>query len=442
MEMEPPLMNQRYLRRRIRSRHIAAGLALTLSSLIPQSTAWAQSRSVAQPTWTEAARQTLSTGATTVLVVTSSAVPGSRELFRSLATNPSLLKLRGRVIVAELSADDDPAQVQRLKVSSPSLVAFTRSPSGALERAATSRVKLGPAELVRWLGDRGLIPSMGASQVASRDADPAVVRTGFGHHQGAQPSPQTPYYATPQQVYVAPPQQIYVTPPAAPPREVMVERPVERRVIRRVVPQPREVIVEREVVVEREAPAPRRVVREIEVEESNPRSVLTRPREAVPREREVIVEREAPAPRRIVREVAPRDIEEVVEEVVEEVEVAAPREVVVAREAAPRAVRVTREAPQPRLALIQPGPLGRIAGRLGNRLRQHGMPRVNVEVETERTYRMAAPAETERLIAAPAPREVAPAYMTAPPPVYAPAPVYQVPSPQMTPYLPSPQSQN
>jgi hypothetical protein len=405
---------------------------------------------VAQPTWTEAARQTLSTGATTVLVVTSSAVPGSRELFRSLATNPSLLKLRGRVIVAELSADDDPAQVQRLKVSSPSLVAFTRSPSGVLERAATSRVKLSPAELVRWLGDRGLIPSTSAPQVASRDADPAVVRTGFGHHQGAQPSPQTPYYATPQQVYVAPPQQVYVAPPqqvyvappAAPPREVMVERPVERRVIRRVVPQPREVIVEREVVVEREAPAPRRVVREIEVEESNPRSVLTRPREAVPREREVIVEREAPAPRRVVREVAPREFEEVVEEVVEEVDVAAPREVVVAREAAPRAVRVAREAPQPRLALIQPGPLGRMVGRLGDRLRQHGMPRVNVEVETERTYRMAAPAETERLVAAPAPREAAPVYMTAPPPVHAPAPVYQVPSPQMTPYLPSPQSQN
>lgn len=417
---------------------LGLGAILTLGA--GSTPAFAQGPSASVASWTQAVKQTQSTGATSVLVVTSARSKGSRELYRSLAGSPAIAALRGRVVLAELSAEADADQIDRLGLTSPSVVAFRKGATGGLERAGSYSGSISPDELVAWLNRRGLIgAAVTETTVSLPAADPSVEKASFGGH-GSHPTPQqapqpVPYYPPPQ------PQVIYA--PAPPP----VEREVEY--VREVAaPREREVIVEREVEYVREAPAPRRVVvreapapreREVIVEREAPttRSLLTRPREvAAPREREVVVERAAPAPRQVVvREVAaPREREVIVER-----EVAAPREreVVVEREAPARRVVAAPRAAlgASDLNLVRPGPVDRALGALGNRLRKRGLPRVALEVETEETYRL-APAPTTRVIAAPAPvyaQQPQPQYVQQ----YIPQPQY-VPQPQ---HVPSPQQQ-
>jgi len=405
-----------------RGRLARLGMGAILTLGVTPASALAQGDSAPSLGWAHAVKQTQATGTATVLVVTSSRAKGSRELYRSLASSPEVAALKGRVIVEELSADAEPDQVDRMALASPSVVAFRRGATGGLERAGSVSGAITPAELVAWMGRRGLIADRG--QAASSDS--AVVQAGFGGHK-QHPSPQQAPYVPPPVYYAPQPQ------PQPAPREVYVEREA---------PAPREVIVEREVEVVREAPAPRRVVmrevpaptsREVVVERevAAPRSLLTRTREvAPPATREVYVERAAPAPRQVlVREVpAPREREVIIER-----EVAAPveREVIVEREAP--AVRRVAAAPRglsiSELNLVRPGPIDRAIGALGNRLRKRGLPRVALEVEMEETYRL-APAPATRVIAAPAP-----AYASPPEPRYVQPPTY-APSPQ---YGPSPQ---
>ena len=397
-------MDESQHNRRSKRRKVWAGASLAFCTALVGplggQSARAQAASSA-PTWVEAVRHTEATGATSVLVVTSASVPGSREVYRALAADPVLARLRGQVVVAELAAESEPAQVERLRVACPAVIAFRRGPTNALERAATFTGRATPEAVTAWLYERKLVPS--APVDADRVRDEAVGRTGWGHRRDeVQPSPQAAY--------------VPYSPPPQPVRDVYEERPVERRIVRRVVEQPREVVV-REV-----APPPRRVVREVrevEVEEATPtRNVLIRTREAAPT-REVVV-REVPAPREV------EEVEEVEETPVRRT-VASPRQVVV-REA-PRQVVVREaeaEAPAP-LALIQAGPIDRMLGGIGARLSRRALPRVNAQIETQRTVRL-APAPQTRVVVPSAPREVQ--YVPQP---YAPTPQSFVPtaSPQL-----------
>jgi len=360
--------------------------------------------------WNGAVRLTQQAGVPSVLVVTSASAPGSHEAARALLTSNSLKRLAGVVSAAEVSAESDPAQVQQLRPSKfPTTIVLRRGQSGSLERAGCYEGAMTPEETVGWLLGLGVVTRAGEKSAAatpgSGEADPGVVKTLFGHANESAPSPSPQAVQAPP-VYYPPP--AYFPPPQAPAPRQAVERPVERRVVRRAVPKRRSV-----VVVER--PAPRNVVQYEVVEEEEapaPRSLLVRPREAEPTEEVEVVEEEVEAaPRRAV--------------------VAAPRErtVVVAeapREALPRVAVVE----QPDVALIQPGPIDRLVGGVGNRLRRRALPRVDLQVETQRTYRLAPPAPSPRMVVA-APREAVPTYAPAP----APAPVYAAP-PQ---YLPPPQ---
>jgi hypothetical protein len=381
---------QRKSRRKVRA---GASLVIGAALLGPLGGQAARAQApTSSPTWAEAVRHTQATGATSVLVVTSANAPGSKELYRSLTADPTLARLHGQVVVAELSADAEPGQVERLRVSAPAVIAFRRGPTNALERSATFAGKCTPEAVTAWLYERKLVPPAPVETAGVHDA--AVTRTGWGHHHDdVQPSPQAPY--TP---YYAPP------PPV---REVYEERPVERRIVRRVV---------REV-----APPTRRVVREVEeVEEAPaPRNVLVRTREVAPPTRKVVV-REVPAPREV------EEVEEVEEAPVTRT-VSAPRAMVV-REA-PQQVLV-REAEAPaQLSLIQAGPIDRMLGGIGARLSRRAMPRVNAQIETQKTVRL-APAQQTRVVVPNTPREVQ--YVPQPPP-YAPSPQSYgpVPSPQL-----------
>jgi hypothetical protein len=168
----------------------------------------------------------------------------------------------------------------------------------------------------------------------------------------------------------------------------------------------------------------------VEVEETPPsRNVLTRPREATPRPAN-------PTRRVVVREAAPPEVEEEVEEV--EMVTRSVRPVTTAPRAAvarPVTLRAVQEEAQPELVLIQPGPLDRLAGAIGARLSRRAMPRVQLDVETQQTYRLAS-APRPRVVSAPpaAPTYAVPAQPICAPPAYAP-PVYPPPT------LPSAQTQ-
>jgi hypothetical protein len=342
----------------------AAGVAGPARGQAPAATSPAPASPDSGLTWAEAASRTLSDGVPCVLLVTSKTVPQSENLARAILGSPAIAHIKEMVQFAELRAEAEPEAIRRLQVASfPTFVALRRGPHGGLEAAGSHRGAMSAEELSGWVRGLGLLQAAGGP--ARPDA--AVARTGH-HHYAQTPSPQH---------YAPPVPSVKVAPPA--PREVYVERPappVERRIVREAAPV-REIVVERaapvrEIVVERAAP------REVVVEREAPRNVLTR---AVP-VREIVVEREAPAP---------------VREIVVEREAPAPvREIVVEREA-PRERVVEREEPE--IALLPPGPLDRLFGAIGEKIRRRGLPRVDVAVETQRNYRFQPVGEETRFLA-------------------------------------------
>ncbi|WP_337173041.1 hypothetical protein [Paludisphaera sp.] len=386
-----------------------------------------------EPGWSEVARQTQSRGIPTVLIVTSEAVPESRAAARSILDAKAAGPFAGRVGLAELCVEEDPEQAAKLQARTfPTFVAYRRGEGNRLAMVASYRGDLGPEGLAGWLHGIGLLSAEAPrpTVAATRDRDEEVSKAGLFHGHEPAPSPQQYAYPPPTPQYYpqpvpVPPTKYVPSPPVrevyAPPREVVREvvreAPPARRIVREA---PREMV--REVVVEREAP--REVVREVVVEREAPaprnlisRGVTERVVERAappPVEREVIIERAAPPPVErevIVERAAPREViveREAPREVVVEreaprevvVERAAPREVVVEREAPPVRVRAAEAAPE--LSLVQPGILDRVAGAFGERLRRRALPRVDVAVETQRTYRLARPAPAARMVAEPA----------------------------------------
>jgi len=401
--------------------------------------------------WDEALEATRRTGVPTVLVV---GRPGSREsvaTWRSLTSPEARAVLAGRAVVAEFDADRLAAQAAGMKLREyPSLVVYSRTPDGGLRHEATHPGSLDAKRLAAWLDDQAA-PSFDASSQPAL-LDPTVEKTiGHRHNQlptPQQPSPQQPY--APQPAYIQPPaypppQPVYA--PAPPPSEVVVEREV---IVERVA-EPEAV---REVIVEREAPVTREVVVERAAPAPTTRNVLVVPREAPARRvvervveraapapvRERVIERAAPVVERVVERAAPAPIRERVVEraaptVERVVERAAPAVERVVERAAPREVVVERavEARRPQFVLRQPGFVDRMIGGFGNRLRRRGLPRVEVEVEQQPVYRFAEAAPEavyEMPREAPAPRVVYQPQPVAPQPTYAPPPPPSIPSPQ------------
>ena len=455
--------------------------------LAPPTVARAQVAVGAVTRWTEAAVQTRSQGKPTILVVTSRDVPQSRALAKELLASAAVARITGQVNVAELRAEDEPAQIKRAQiVGYPTFLALRYGAEGSLELAGCYRGSFSPDELIGWVRGLGLLS--GSTEVATTRRDNGVARAGLLGKGNPNPTPQAssqappvpmpmpppkappyqqppyyppPVYATPPQVYTPPPSapqyvveqpqereyEIVVEQPQEREYEVVVEQPQEREVV---VAQPRTVVVAqpREVAAQ---PRQLVVVQPREVSAA-PRNLLTRPavtREvtppAAPREvtppaapRTILVREAAPeAPRTVVlREAAPSAPRTVMVRAVvpaaprtvmlREAAPAAPREVVLA---APRAAAVPREvAAQP--ALIQPGLLSRAVGRLGSRLATVGMPRVQVETET--TYRI-APAKEVSVVTQEAPRPAPTPQPTYPPPAYYPPPTPPwAPTPQQT----------
>ena len=278
------------------------------------------------PGWVEAVLRTIQQGTPTVLVVTSAKVPGSHEAARTLLLSSAVRQLGSQVTLAELSAESEPQQVQRMRLTSlPCLVVYGKGKTGGLESVLTHRGLLSPDEFTQWLVVAGVVrsprrPDPALVQAAATDvtaptalqapADASVrpVQYCAPSPSSQAPSPPVKYLPQPTPTYPAPPREAYYE-----------QRPVQRQVVRRVVPRR----AEREVMIV-ERPAPRRVVREVEeveeVEEEAPtRNVLVRRREAAPREAAPTrVVREA-APTRVVREAAPTRVVREVEEA-EEVE--------------------------------------------------------------------------------------------------------------------------
>ena len=371
-------------------------------------------------TWNDAVRQTQQAGTPSVLVVTSASAPRSREFAQGLIDSPAVKRLKGQFLIAEMSAEAEPRQVEPLHLTRfPALVLVRRGAGGSLERGATYEGELSSDELIGWLLGIGAIsrpveaPEVAAvsPDSAPEAADPAVSRTGLGV---PRPSPGTdalgPGAGAPGRLPA--PRRLQPTPSrdprgrrgASPKGRAAGGAPAERGDGRRARPPAGQCARSRWWKRKRRPRArnllaPRR---------RPPRASSGRP----PRPRNTRSSRRRSRSRPTRHR--PRA-----------------RTAIVAEEAPTELVRAVAVPEQPSVTLIKPGPLDRLAGAIGNHLARRALPRVEVQVETQRTYRVAqaAPGSGPRMVVTGVPREAAvQAPVAAPSPRYAYPPTVPAPS--------------
>lgn len=399
-------------RRTTRLGWLLAGL---LVAALPASDARAQGP--ASPGWAplaEALRTTLESGRPTVVVVTG-ADGGSQQLRGALPGILQTQAIGGLVQLAEMPAAEHAERLRQMQVNVvPTVLVYVRGERG-LALADYKQGLADPYQLVGWLSGVRL-PAAAPVPIATAN-DPNVQRTGYPSPQGSAPTPQAPApppYVPPQPPMQAPPPPVYTQPVQVPPVvtapapvPAVVSPPSQTFIVQ---PQPATLVM---------APSPQPNIILAGSAPSAPTVMMAAAPSAA-----------APAPVNLMTQPA-----------------AAPTYAM-----APAPTYAMASAPAPAYApapvgqgpvstalitMVAPNLLESILGAIGNRLRRHGLPRMEMGQAPSITTvpgTLAAPAPTAGYAPAPAAPQMAYVPVGSPyaaQPPYAPeAPPYPVPSAQ------------